>query len=129
MLNELTRLQRGACEWCDCKKFKFYSGDIRYKCKCNHGDVWHPRIPKKFPSVNSKYKTKDKFINLMKPLIQLFNKKPETYNSKECPICLETIKNLVVINCGHSFCEKCIKNINITCPMCREYITAKIKVY
>lgn len=40
-----------------------------------------------------------------------------------CSICLETIKNEGIINCGHSFCKTCIhrwSRRNNACPLCRE---------
>ena len=40
----------------------------------------------------------------------------------ECDICSELMKNSSIINCGHSFCEACIKswlNTNNTCPSCK----------
>lgn len=120
---------RGECELCTCCKFQIYDTDIRYKCRCGHGDVWHKRL-----SAESKYNsislnTKNKFKKIIKPILQLFNRKKTLSLTTECPICLDNIDTLVVLNCGHPFCYDCSKNINITCPICRTYITNKIKVY
>lgn len=127
-------MNRGACELCNCRKFKVYSGDINYKCRCSHGDVWHKREtvkPKSEPviNINPKNQTRDKLKKLIKPLIQIFNRKSDINLSRECPICLDNIETLVVLNCGHSFCLKCSRNLAVTCPMCRVYITNKIKVF
>lgn len=47
----------------------------------------------------------------------------------ECSICYNDEKeNEVILNCGHSFCEECIKSwekINKTCPLCRKDIKRK----
>lgn len=41
------------------------------------------------------------------------------YNAKQCPICFENEKNMVIKNCGHlCSCYRCILNIN-KCPICR----------
>ena len=41
----------------------------------------------------------------------------------ECSICMETIKLCTKLNCGHTFCTKCIyywaTSCNNTCPLCR----------
>ena len=47
---------------------------------------------------------------------------------KECPICYDklTAKTRVKTNCGHSFCESCLRNWRLhknTCPCCRAVIT------
>lgn len=37
-----------------------------------------------------------------------------------CPICLENSVNTFVSQCGHSFCDRCIRNVRyMKCPMCR----------
>ena len=123
-------MNRGSCELCNCRKFKLYCRDIRYKCRCGHGDVWHQRITsEQFAAIKPLNTIKDKLKKLVQPLIKIFNTSDDTAMSKECPICLDNIKTLVVLNCGHAFCSDCSKSIAVTCPMCREYITAKIKVF
>src|SRR3989338_1640082 len=42
----------------------------------------------------------------------------------ECPICLEIFTGCAVLNCGHSFCARCIVGLirsgrTPTCPQCR----------
>ena len=45
-----------------------------------------------------------------------------------CSICIEPIKNMCILDCGHKFCNTCINNWisvscpNYTCPMCRDII-------
>ncbi len=49
---------------------------------------------------------------------------------EECVICLNSDTNIIT-NCGHKFCQDCIKswcNKNITCPTCRNSNT-NIKFY
>jgi len=46
----------------------------------------------------------------------------------DCPICQETLKNTVELDCAHKFCAKCIMDYyktrtpNLSCPMCRKNI-------
>ena len=35
--------------------------------------------------------------------------KQGTPNNTECPICFEDVKELVVTDCGHAFCQPCVK--------------------
>uniref|UniRef100_A0A6C0B422 RING-type domain-containing protein n=1 Tax=viral metagenome TaxID=1070528 RepID=A0A6C0B422_9ZZZZ len=122
-------MNRGSCELCNCIKFKNYSEVIRYKCRCGHGDVWHKCHSYKPTVIKVKNPIKNKIKKLINPIIKIFNSTKNNTISKECPICLDNIKNLVVLNCGHAFCAECSKYISVTCPMCRVYITNKIKVF
>jgi len=48
-----------------------------------------------------------------------------------CPVCLEKIKD-VRLNCGHLVCRECargLKQLNGTCPVCRQPITKTEIVY
>ena len=47
--------------------------------------------------------------------------------SYECPICVE-IKSNVVFNCGHIICNECQIPLDL-CPICREQITKRIKIF
>ena len=49
-------------------------------------------------------------------------------NKTECSICMNNIKNTVVIPCGHTYCNECIGNQD-TCFICREKITNKYNIY
>src|SRR5262245_41853474 len=45
----------------------------------------------------------------------------------ECPICLDPMRNAVMTNCGHSYCEKCIeewRSKKNSCPFCGRIITS-----
>lgn len=51
----------------------------------------------------------------------------------ECPICYESNKNTTTLDCGHTFCLKCLAShmntneLNASmCPMCRSRIVLKI---
>lgn len=53
---------------------------------------------------------------------------PSPQNS-ECRVCLDKGVEIVFITCGHACCcEECSKSLE-TCPMCRERIARKIKIY
>ena len=40
-----------------------------------------------------------------------------------CPICYEN-RNLINLNCSHSFCSQCINRWRTTCPLCRATISS-----
>jgi hypothetical protein len=51
---------------------------------------------------------------------------------EECSICLDTIFKTTIIDCGHSFCEKCIFDWiyeNSSCPLCRTPIDDDVVVW
>ncbi|XP_043942094.1 zinc-binding protein A33-like isoform X2 [Protopterus annectens] len=63
------------------------------------------------------------------------NKQTEDFEEElYCPICLETFKTPVILDCGHNFCEHCItvywnKANILSCPECRcEFSTRKFTV-
>jgi hypothetical protein len=49
-------------------------------------------------------------------------------NDNNCPICYENKINSCCIPCGHTYCDKCIKNTN-NCYICRRYISRNIKIF
>lgn len=51
------------------------------------------------------------------------------YNEdNNCPICYENKINSCCIPCGHTYCDKCIKNTN-NCFICRRNISKNIKIF
>jgi hypothetical protein len=47
-----------------------------------------------------------------------------------CVICLEARRGVVLMPCGHFVtCTACTAQLADTCPVCREYITSKVKVF
>jgi hypothetical protein len=49
-------------------------------------------------------------------------------NDNNCPICYENKINSCCIPCGHTYCDKCIKNTD-NCYICRRYISRNIKIF
>ncbi|QCQ67816.1 RING E3 ubiquitin ligase [European chub iridovirus] len=55
----------------------------------------------------------------------------ETIN---CPVCMDTMMEMEVFNCGHSFCSNCTnqlftnQHIYKGCPVCRAEMTSRTKV-
>ena len=51
------------------------------------------------------------------------NETYETYETNECSICLNIIDNIVITQCNHIFCKKCLEEWLDTsktiCPLCR----------
>jgi len=57
-------------------------------------------------------------------LIPEVNIKSDTFESCDCPVCLEVMENTYKTTCDHIFCSKCIIKMfknksNIFCPLCR----------
>ena len=56
--------------------------------------------------------------------------KPEDINKKVCPVCFDREVNTVLVPCGHTYCEGCLKyGAYSRCPQCRETIQRRIKMY
>lgn len=85
----------------------------------------------KFTEYNYAYRRKELVdkMNKNKYLITTFNNlNPIAPNleNEECMICLENFTNPVITNCGHIYCEDCLKmsyNIKPECPLCRNDIS------
>ena len=78
-----------------------------------------------FDNINTKF-----IIEKKKQEEYLLNKEQELKSKYECNICMENSKNVVLVPCGHSFCEKCSNNIdNNICYICRTKINFKQKIY
>jgi E3 ubiquitin-protein ligase RGLG len=45
----------------------------------------------------------------------------------ECPVCL-TDKKDMAFNCGHQTCRQCSESLT-NCPICRQPITTRIRLY
>ena len=59
---------------------------------------------------------------------------PETVDEKMCTICYEFGKKCAFIDCGHQFCNRCIRKIlhqeTPKCPMCRvKIVKGGIRLY
>ena len=58
----------------------------------------------------------------IKSIQQHFND-TEPYQTDDCAICLDSIKNSKLVStlrCGHVFHHNCIKKVDSHCPMCRK---------
>ena len=52
----------------------------------------------------------------------------ETIKLFECKICMEKMNKVMVVPCGHCFCDVCAKNFK-ECPICRTQIDAIHNIY
>jgi hypothetical protein len=49
-----------------------------------------------------------------------------------CPVCLDSVVNMVLNPCGHAFCALCIRaytRTNNSCPMCRTPVEGGVRLY
>lgn len=53
----------------------------------------------------------------------------QTLISNTCTICMEFERNQILIPCGHVLCLECSNKFLINCPICRQKIDIKYKVY
>lgn len=50
----------------------------------------------------------------------------------ECPICLQFLKEPMILECGHNFCNACITQCwegaqgNVSCPQCKQTFTTAL---
>uniref|UniRef100_A0A336M5Y6 CSON010745 protein n=1 Tax=Culicoides sonorensis TaxID=179676 RepID=A0A336M5Y6_CULSO len=52
-----------------------------------------------------------------------------TYRESNCPICLIQFKTSIVTNCGHQFCNLCLKKCmkrSKDCPVCRNRLVKNL---
>eukprot|EP00249_Psilotum_nudum_P001186 c13542_g1_i1 orf=493-1737(-) len=57
-------------------------------------------------------------------------RQPDKYGNSDtqvCPVCLTQTKNMA-FGCGHQTCEDCAEDL-VACPMCRQEITTKLRLY
>jgi len=56
--------------------------------------------------------------------------KPEDMSKKMCPVCFEKEVCMVMIPCGHTYCDVCSKyDYRAKCPQCRAVINSRVKMY
>ena len=56
--------------------------------------------------------------------------KPENINKKMCPVCFDKEVCMVMIPCGHTYCDACSKyDYRAKCPQCRATINSRVKMY
>ena len=56
--------------------------------------------------------------------------KPEDVNKKMCPVCFEREVCMVMVPCGHTYCDACSKyDYRAKCPQCRQTINSRVKMF
>lgn len=56
----------------------------------------------------------------------------DTSEDSECMICMENSVEVVLPDCNHAFCKKCLDEwtaVSKTCPMCRSYTESNDTVW
>lgn len=61
-------------------------------------------------------------------LIEVEAKAKDEQEKEICAICLENQKSIVVIPCGHCYCESCASGIK-RCAICRQDIKQRSKIF
>lgn len=69
----------------------------------------------------------DNALRSIPPVTNIKTDEPTAAVEPVCPICLTNPKDMA-FGCGHTTCKNCGENIS-TCPMCREPITVRLKLY
>lgn len=136
-VDELTRKQ---------EKFKKERDDIKEKIQLlsidnedlktkirelesDHAEVMGIRLPREMP-------TDDKLPKVLKNVRELERdltaRQQKIWAEKEdenkCTICAENVRDVVLVPCGHFFCNECADQVN-DCPNCREAIQQRLKTY
>jgi len=63
------------------------------------------------------------YILIPEEICSGINPRSSFTGDEECPICLERMKHLIVLDCSHSVCFNCYNHmIHHTCPLCRSPI-------
>lgn len=56
--------------------------------------------------------------------------KPEDMVKKMCPVCFEREVCMVMVPCGHTYCDACSKyDYRAKCPQCRQTINSRVKMF
>lgn len=51
-------------------------------------------------------------------------------DADECPICFEPRENrTALVPCGHILCGGCAAKYNASCPVCREAVSSRMRVF
>lgn len=72
-------------------------------------------------------------LNSVRKLIQMGIQdivKPEDMAKKMCPVCFDKEVSMVMIPCGHTYCDLCSNyDYRAKCPQCRATINSRVKMY
>lgn len=73
----------------------------------------------------------DKEIGEIKNKLNDLTERIKSLTTKECSICMDTLKNPIMLECTHLYCGSCIMKwitTNRNCPFCRKYIPSYDKL-
>lgn len=72
-------------------------------------------------------------LNSVRKLIQMGIQdlvKPDDITKKMCPVCFDKEVCMVMVPCGHTYCDACSKyDYRAKCPQCRATINSRVKMY
>ena len=52
------------------------------------------------------------------------------WDADECPICLEPKESpTAIVPCGHILCGGCAAKYTTSCPVCREPVASRMRVF
>jgi SWI/SNF-related matrix-associated actin-dependent regulator of chromatin subfamily A3 len=96
---------------------------LRMRQTCNHWKLCAERVNKLLAQLEAQ-KTVDLTPENKKALQDLL--KVQIDSMEDCAVCLETLHDPVITNCGHAFGKECIEKViegQHKCPMCRAELT------
>lgn len=67
--------------------------------------------------------------NICRQIISIHHNFKSETQEPLCPICLTDSVATVLVPCGHTFCNNCIKKQNTTCYICRGTIRERVKLF
>ena len=90
-------------------------------------------IVKKRTALETRLDTTSTKLNSIRKLVLLGIEeivKPEDMVKKMCPVCFEREVNMVMVPCGHTYCDACSKyDYRAKCPQCRQTINSRVKMF
>ena len=67
--------------------------------------------------------------NLLRDIISLHQSVSTDTHEPLCAICLTEPVTHTVAPCGHTFCNGCVRRLNVTCYLCRGAVRERIKLF
>jgi uncharacterized phage infection (PIP) family protein YhgE len=83
-------------------------------------------LDEKIDTVRQDYKLS---VNKLRKLKDVYSTLKQSNSVISCPVCLGGYVDSYLMPCGHTFCSKCLSNINKKCFVCRQSFTKIATLY